>query len=74
MINNHDLVHKLISDSTDIMTDIAAGRYKIPTLNRYNLIENTIKEISKLVFHNSNLSGEALVSEIYAHFRVEETL
>lgn len=73
MIKNHDLVHELISKSTDIMSDIEAGRYKIPTLNRYNLVENTVEEIAKLVLCNSNLSGEKLVSEIYTHFKMHET-
>lgn len=73
MINNHDLAHKLISDSTETMTDIEAGRYKIPTLNRYNFIENVVNEVVKVVLNNSNLSGDALVYKIHAHFQLSET-
>lgn len=74
MVQNHDLVKKLIDDSTSVLSgwDDRLGNYTHSYLDRWKLVENVVKECARLCHESPLKDGELHARNLLDHFKVEQ--
>ena len=74
MISNHDLVRKLIDDSTSVLSgwDDRLGNYTHSYLDRWKLIENVVRECARFCSDSQSEDGVVYARDLLNHFNISK--